>query len=562
MTDQLMTLGTRGGTPQTEQATANEVQNNAGGFVFQVDDDARLRRFLILGVTGGTFYVSAKDLAKQNMDDIKAILARKGTRFVDEVVAVSDGGLAPNQKPALFALALACAAPDDETRKYALSVIPEVARTATDLFQFIAYAELHRGWGRGLRDAVSAWFTDKNVDQIAYQAVKYRQRNGWTQRDTLRLGHPKVKHYFAGDLGDPDARCGVCGKFSQVTIHQDVTEQDVAVNDIFKWITHGTKSNQPLIKAYTKVTKPGVSAEKVIKQIEKTNLSWEMLTDEVINDANVWRALLDNDRVPQHALRRQLPRLTRMGLLDPLGTDSRMHQVCALLMDQDRLRKSRTHPIQLLIAQKTYAEGRGRGSTTWDPVAPVVDALNTAFYASFGNVVPANKRTLIAVDVSGSMDWESLEHAGGMTPRELAAAMCLVTAATEPAHQIMAFSHELVPLNISPTQRLADVVQTTSDVRMGGTDCSLPMLMAMDRDLAVDTFVILTDSETWAGRMHPMEALVRYRAHSGIPARLVVVGMTATEFTIADPNDAGSLDVCGFDGSLPNLISAFSRGDI
>jgi 60 kDa SS-A/Ro ribonucleoprotein len=39
-----------------------------------------------------------------------------------------------------------------------------------------------------------------------------------------------------------------------------------------------------------------------------------------------------------------------------------------------------------------------------------------------------------------------------------------------------------------------------------------------------------------------------------------VVGMTATEFTIADPSDAGMLDVVGFDAAAPAVMADFSRG--
>src|SRR5262249_47389685 len=74
----------------------------------------------------------------------------------------------------------------------------------------------------------------------------------------------------------------------------------------------------------------------------------------------------------------------------------------------------------------------------------------------------------------------------------------------------------------------------------------------------VDTFVIYTDNETWAGSMHPHQALRQYREWSGIDARLVVVGLTATDFTIADPADPGMLDIAGFDAALPNLLTDFS----
>lgn len=94
----------------------------------------------------------------------------------------------------------------------------------------------------------------------------------------------------------------------------------------------------------------------------------------------------------------------------------------------------------------------------------------------------------------------------------------------------------------------------------GPTDCALPMIYARENHLEVDTFLVITDNETWHGAQHPHEALVEYRQKMGIPARLVVAGMTSTGFTIADPSDAGMLDVVGMDTSVPDLVASFSRG--
>ena len=85
------------------------------------------------------------------------------------------------------------------------------------------------------------------------------------------------------------------------------------------------------------------------------------------------------------------------------------------------------------------------------------------------------------------------------------------------------------------------------------------MLDAQKRNLKIDLFVIYTDNETWAGDTHPSQALKEYRQHSGIDAKLVVVGMTATGFSIADPNDSGMLDVVGFDTNTPNILSMFAQ---
>jgi 60 kDa SS-A/Ro ribonucleoprotein len=166
----------------------------------------------------------------------------------------------------------------------------------------------------------------------------------------------------------------------------------------------------------------------------------------------------------------------------------------------------------------------------------------------------------------------------GLTPRDASAALALVTAATESQYEVVGFfagkrgfkvggrrqwyggADGLTPLAISPRQRLDDAVKTVSDLPFGGTDCALPMLYAQAQKREIDTFVIYTDSETWAGDIHPAQALRDYRHASGIDARLVVVGMVSNGFSIADPADPEMLDVVGCDTATPQLVSDFARG--
>lgn len=41
-----------------------------------------------------------------------------------------------------------------------------------------------------------------------------------------------------------------------------------------------------------------------------------------------------------------------------------------------------------------------------------------------------------------------------------------------------------------------------------------------------------------------------------------MVGMVANRFSIADPTDAGMLDVVGSDTSTPEVIAGFTRGEL
>jgi 60 kDa SS-A/Ro ribonucleoprotein len=274
----------------------------------------------------------------------------------------------------------------------------------------------------------------------------------------------------------------------------------------------------------------------------------------------VWEALLDD--MPMEAMLRNLATMTRIGLIKPLGAETKI--ITSKLRDADAICRSRLHPLKILAALVTYQSGKSvRGENTWTPVQAIVDALNDAFYLAFGNVDPTGKNILLALDVSGSMGSGSIGAMPGMTPRVASTAMALVTANVEPNYHIMGFSHTLIPVPVSPRQRLDDALRITSNIPFGGTDCALPMIYALQNNLKVDAFVIYTDSETYANpRMHPVQALREYRRKTGIQAKLIVVGMLSNGFTIADPDDKGCLDVVGFDTATPSVLSGFIAGEI
>lgn len=521
-------------TPQSRPiAGAGQVPNSAGGFSFAVSNWTRLQRFLVLGSEGGSYYASEQKLTAECADATLSCIGEDGLRVVREIEAISGAGRAPKNDPALFALALCASLGDAPTRRAALEVLPRVARTGTHLFHFAAYADGMRGWGRGLRKGVANWYAGQDVERLVYQAIKYQSRDGWSHRDLLRLSHP---------VPDNEVR-GI----------------------IYHWITQGwpgvgeePHSLQPVRQLWAAERIKGLKdARQVAELIREYRLPREVVPTELLTTPEVWEALLEE--MPMTALVRNLATLTRVGLLVP--NSATLQKVVATLADEERLRAARVHPIALLAALRTYASGRGaRGQHTWQPLQKVVDALDAAFYTSFGNLQPSGARHVLALDVSGSMGWGEIAGIPGLTPAQGAAAMALVTGAVEGNVTYTAFSHKMERVDLSHRRRLEDVEKTLSRIPMGGTDCALPMLWALQNKVEADVFVIYTDSETWFGNVHPVEALTRYRQETGIAARMVVVGMLANQFSIADPRDSGMLDVVGFDTATPQLISDFAAG--
>jgi 60 kDa SS-A/Ro ribonucleoprotein len=531
-------------TPQAEPIpNSTQVPNSAGGYAWAVDDWKRLDRFLIFGSERGTYYIRERTLTQENAVAVADCIAENGVRVVRRVVEISESGRAPKNDPALFVLAMAAGLGDAETRGAALRALPLVARTGTHLFHWLQYVRAFRGWGRGVRNAVGRWYTTKSAADLAYQVLKYQARDGWSHRDALRLAHPKAPTY----------------------------EHDV----LFRYVVRGwegiggsaalrTDIGGRLESVHALRGMPPADAARVIRIYRLTR---EMIPTALLTHAVVWEALLE--RMPLTALVRNLGVMSKVGLVAP-GSDAARF-VVTRLSDRNAIRSARVHPLAVLAALKAYQRGRGvRGSGKWTPVPQVVDALDGAFYLAFENAPSTGKRILLALDVSGSM----VAPVGEMpylSCREASAAMALVTAAAEPNHRFVAFTNGrypslhsrygyntgLTPLTISPRQRLDDVVRATSDLPFGGTDCALPMVEALRHRWAIDIFVIFTDNETWAGDVHPAQALRQYRERMGIAAKLVVVAMTSNGFTIADPDDGGMLDVVGFDAATPSVMSDF-----
>ncbi|MGB8021531.1 MAG: hypothetical protein WCF04_09915 [Candidatus Nanopelagicales bacterium] len=104
--DVLRWIGSRR-TPQSQSADPRQVANSAGGYTFELDDLARLRRFLTLGVDGGTCCASDRALALENSAVLTRLAADGPEGLVATIVEVSTRGVAPRQNSALFALAYA-----------------------------------------------------------------------------------------------------------------------------------------------------------------------------------------------------------------------------------------------------------------------------------------------------------------------------------------------------------------------------------------------------------------------------------------------------------------------
>jgi len=561
-------------TPQTKRAKSTQVKGRAGGYVFPVDSWTRLNRFLIIGCEKGSYYASDRELTMENYDCILECLKLDAKRTIDTIVEISDKGRAVKNDPAIFALAVCSVHGDIKTKEHANKAMPKVARFSTDFFTWVdAVNTLKEGRkGKGLLRAIGRWYTDKDAVKLAYQICKYPGRSvggqRWTHADVLRMArispskdgrpsrngkaltipsddHAILFHYATHGITTDEARTlkeaeekatGKLQKASGLTVEKFESLKD---------------SNLRYVYGHEKC-KVATSTSQVVNLVKEFNLTRESIPPQFRNEVEVQRALLPT--MPLKAMIRNLGGMTSSGLLKPLADETLM--VIEKLNNEEILKKARIHPMSIMMALKTYASGQGM-RTSWRPVGTVKDALEDSFYKSFNYVEPSGKKFLIGVDVSASMTWHSMN---GLNSREAAAIVAMTCARTEKNYDIMAFSHTFSKLDITAKDSLNTVINKTSNLPHGGTDCSLPMKYAVDNKLDVDVFVVLTDNETHNGGIHVFEALKKYRKSFNKDAKLAVLAFEASNFTVADPSDAGMMDIAGLDSNVPKVLSEFASG--
>ncbi|VDM53460.1 unnamed protein product [Angiostrongylus costaricensis] len=644
-----------------------EVRNIAGGFVLAVSDETTIRRFIILGSSGGTYYSRKKQLTMDNVKALIDIIERgRGSLILKEVYEVSRAGRNPKQDPLLLALAV-CARYNvcdsisklsgnkealergdvaaaklkylHELHKSALEIVNEVCRIPSHLFTFVKYCEMvsqsaqsesgkkSTGWGRLMRSAIQRWldfftYASKTPGQLAMHLTKYPQRDGWSHRDLFRLAHPTLKvsnfpttileyeqlfHFAARgklktrkrNLSKEDADVEQpAAKYSAVQMDTELKSRFAFSTTLFGWLM--TPSNNvfhftcllcralDLVEAVMALKNEKDEAKVVaaIKKHREFSMSFKSvplihwlliglvrqhIPTDMLNSVAVWQALLE--RMPMTAMIRNLGKMQSIGewsirLVCALFLltnclfyffSSFRASVVARLTNEEELKRARIHPIHVLMAKAAYESVHGGiRELSWKANEEISEALEVAFYKSFINAPPTNKRYCFAF---GRL-WNSIS--GTLLSCQYASvALSLVSLKNEKIVECVGFSDDLIQLPYNREWTISRIMEHMDGFDYGATDCALPMLWAKENNKKFDVFVVYTDNEIWFDDVHPYQALRDYRESSGIvDAKLVVMGMTATDFTIADPEDAGMLDIVGFDSAVPTLLRDFVTGKI
>lgn len=511
---------------------AEMIHGRSGGVMFKADIWTMLHRCLLIGTAQSTFYAGKQELTAEFVETVRQAIALNPNRVASEILYASDGRAINNSAP-LFALVLLSMSEIPEAKHAFQEIFPQVVRTGSHFYEWLSYTKAIRGFGKIVREAGKTWLSRENLKELAYQLLKYQQRQGFSYRDALRLFHVKAP-----------------------------TEEH---NQLFQWALQGWEELPQEIPSealaqiwwYEWLKR---HPDQTHEAIAKGRLTHEMAAPVGKMDKRAWQ-LLFND-MPIGAMLRNLGSLTELGVLSANNRDN-LKRVAKVLNSREHLRKGRIHPIDVLKALKTYQSGGqlGRSQKTWQPVPRIIDILEQALELSFDVMPPTGKVFLHAVDVSGSMSYYSVSSIG-LTCCEIATTMALATAKTEKHYVIRGFATEFRDLKIAARDSFSDAIAKASNQNFGGTDASVAYDWAMQHKFKADVFCFWTDCESWAGRKHPSQALAEYRRKINPKAKAVYVTLAPYNISLVDSQDPMSWDIAGFDPGTPRLIQMVATGEL
>lgn len=504
--------------------------NNECKPVYSITPLEQFKRFLVLGTENGTYYVNNIDLTKQTINCITSILDSENRELLLTIILeFEELNKCKKKDNLLFTLAHCCMYKTQEPsfldfRRKAYSIALKICKIPTNLFLFINFCKvIHKsnsGWNNLHKKHISSWYLNKTPEELVYLVTKYNNRNNYTHRDVLRLCHPK-------------------------TDNQEL-------NNIFKYLVNKLTDYTVIdyINDYEKL-KSTKEPETAIKLIEKRNFVREHVPTQLLNNKKIWKALLP--KMPLMAMLRNLNKMTNLNLFEE---PSVLQHVITVISNKDIRKKAKIHPMHLLITLKMYSSGNSR-QLNWIPNQKIVDCLDTAFYDMFTEVTPTGKRIILCLDVSGSMTYSGCFGTDAIMPIEVETALSMIYLATEKNVDIMGFSKNFIPLDISPRRRLDDNLKSINNLPFSSTDISKPFTWALEQKKEYDAFIVITDNETNCNRINPIDAFKKYKNLMQLPeTKLIVLATSVSDFSIG-PTNKYILNVCGFDENVCTIMNDF-----
>lgn len=485
--------------------SAPQVRNHAGGKSHRKSSEEILASLATTGTFSDTYYATGGD----QLDLIQQHAKNVDDEFLAKLALYSRNNAYMKDMPAFL-----CAMLIARQSEYAEAVFDGVIDNARMLRNFVQMirsgAVGRKSLGSRAKRLVKKFISNMG-DYALWQASI---GNDPSLVDVIKLAHPKAKDERRNALYGY-----IMGKPVDVAMLPDFIQE-------YEAFVNGNSREAPLNAPFQKLTALPLTTR------EWTNIAvrakWQMT-------------------------RMNLNTFNRHGVFeDP----AMIQMIVDRLQDRESIVSARAFPYQLMTAALNVNE---------DMPYEIRGALEAAMEIAIENTpeIPGEK-TCIAIDVSGSM---SRPVTGLFTTKSsnvtcLDAAALIGSALRRKNHDamILTFDYTARELKVHRDAKVMTIATKIKAKLGGGTNCGSVIQYLLDKDIAVDNLIMVSDNESWADgwRSELSQLWVRYKKYHP-KARMINCDITPNEYS-ASSERADTLRVAGFSDEVFNVMAAFLGG--
>ena len=504
--------------------STNQIRNDAGGYVYRMNDLDRMAQFLVLGTTN-SYYTSDETMLTRNLLDVRQIAYTQPLETLRLINRIESQGISQKYNALILVATMLIFHDAPVVRTMARTTLGNLIRTGYHALSYLTYLNSIRemengkgrkvGFGRAKVSVLKKWVESLTARELVLQRIKYHNRDDMRLEDIFNFAHPNLES--VGPLNN------LVGKWIMDNLSED---DEQALNELI--IEGNTVIGQ--IKAWAEINSPEVSVAHAVELIREFQIPREGVPTHFLREIKVWQALLPS--MPDHALIRNLSTMLQNGTF---AVES--EYIMNRLRDTVKLQKSRVTPMDVLKAWGIIHMQGDRALTL---------QLERTFFDLVKVQTWTNANVLVAVDISGSMSVTvgDARSRTGIRAIEAATGMAQAIRGNFSSVDIVGFDYSIR----QPSGR--ETLTTDFWTRWGGgTSPGVVVNWMNDNPKNYDAVVFITDNDAWLGQ-HVQELIKEYRKRRGVNTVLMVNSTASQGYTLADPNDDLSLDLSGFNTGI------------
>lgn len=508
---------------------SRQVRNDAGGYVYQMEEKSRIFQFLVMGTTN-SYYSSKEEMIAKNLKDIRVLVNKYPEWTLEKVASIDARGISQKHNALILVCAILLFNPNKEVRIKSRFVLKKLIRTGYHALSYLSYINAVRdlevasgksaGFGRAKVAVLRDWLEHLSTRELVLQRIKYHNRDGMRLEDIFNFAHPNLSK--SGPIHN------LIGKWIMGNIGKS---EENALQELLE----AGNEDAMQINAWAILNNPETSVDEAAWQVALNKIPREAIPTRFLKEHAVWFALLSH--IPDHALMRNLRTMSDNGVLKSEVRPAILNRLC----NTERLHNSRVTPMDVLKAWGMLKERD----------TEVADVLENTFFSLMKVQDKVDARVLVAVDVSGSMGIHlSDTQREGLRAIEAATGMALAAKNAFTHVDIMGFSSYVATLNhesLDPDRAW--------DEWGSSTTASLAVNYMNRSNTVYDAVLFITDNDAWLGN-HVQSEVKKYRDRNNVPTVLAVNSTKTSGQTLADPDDLLSLDLSGFVPEVLELLQA------